>query len=49
MKLNKVMLKYGVIETNFKRFLADIAHVYWNVIRIILGLEIPFMRMVNRE
>jgi len=41
MKLNKVMLKYGVVETNFKRFLTDIAHVNWNVIRIIFGFGNP--------
>jgi len=41
MKLNKVMLKYGVVETNFKRFLVDIAHVNWNVIRIIFGFGNP--------
>jgi hypothetical protein len=40
-ELNKIMKKNGVEKPNFKGFMVDNAHAYWNVVRIIYGTSNP--------
>jgi hypothetical protein len=47
--MNTLMLKHDLSNTNFKGFMADGAHVNWNVIKIIYGLGNPTICMVGKE
>jgi len=47
--LNEVIRCNGMVNTNFKGFMADIAQVNWNVVRIIYGKRNPKIEMLNRK
>jgi hypothetical protein len=48
-KINTLMLKHDLSTTNFKGFMANGAHVNWDVIIIIYGLGNPTMCMDRKE
>ncbi len=48
-KLNKVMLKKGVPNPNFKGFMADNTQANWNVMQIAYGNGDPTKPMINKQ
>jgi hypothetical protein len=48
-KLNCVMFKFGLINPNFKRFMADSAQANWNDVHIVYGSRNAFVKMVDKE
>ncbi len=48
-KLNKVMVKNGVHNPNFKGFMANIVQVNWNAVWIVYGSGDPNELMVDRK
>ncbi len=48
-KLNKVMAENGVLNLNFKGFMANDVWANWNVVRIVYGSGDPSELMVDRK
>ncbi len=48
-KLNQVMLRFGLANPNFKRFMVDSAHANWNVVCIVYNFKDASVTMVDKE
>jgi hypothetical protein len=48
-KLNVIVLKKGVTNPDFKRFMAASAQANWNVVHIIYGNKDPIVKMIDKE
>ncbi len=48
-KLNKMMVKNGVLNPNFKDSMANIAQANWNIMWIVYGSGDPSEPMIDME
>jgi hypothetical protein len=48
-KFNETMLKHGFPKPNFKIFMVDSAQANWNMVKIVYGVGVPFVKMVDKE
>ncbi len=48
-KFNETMSKHGFLKPNFKIFMVDSTQANWNAVKIVYGLGVPFVKMVDKE
>jgi hypothetical protein len=48
-KLNQVMFSFGLVNPNFKGFMANNAKANWNVVHIVYSSRDASMKMVDKE